>query len=102
MPCVSSLPVWSGCVARIEAAGALTPTPPWSGDADVGRASELQHAVEHVDRHVHLGGPALVRVRAQPVPNHAFVAADRGLGSGPFRIPGGFLPSHAAPLGDEL
>src|SRR4051794_34763327 len=41
-------------VARIEAAGAMTPTPPWLGDADVGRASELQHAVEHVDGDVHL------------------------------------------------
>src|SRR4030095_14803044 len=45
-----------GCVARIRGAGALTPAPSCSGDADVVRTSQVQHAVEHVDRHVHLGG----------------------------------------------
>src|SRR4051812_47497904 len=59
-----------GCVARIEAAGAMTPTPACSGNADVGRASQLQHAVEDMDRHVPLGGPSLLCVRAQPVPDH--------------------------------
>jgi hypothetical protein len=37
---------------------------PGLGDADVIWTSQLQHAVEHVDRHVHLGGPALVRMGA--------------------------------------
>ena len=45
-----------------------------SCDADGLRASQLQHAVEHVDGDVHLGGPTLLGVRAQPVPDHAFVA----------------------------
>src|SRR3954447_26642087 len=34
-----------------------------SGDADIVRASQLQHAVEHVDCHVHLSRPTLVRTR---------------------------------------
>src|SRR5215217_3950974 len=55
-----------------------------------------------MDGYVHLGGPALVRVRAQPVPDHALVPADRGLGPSPFRVPGGLLPRPAAPLGNEL
>src|SRR5215218_8178901 len=73
-----------------------------SGDADIVRASQLQHAVEHVDCHVHLSCPTLLRVRAQLIPDHALEPADRGLGPGSFRVPGGFLPSHAALLGDEL
>src|SRR4051794_10500213 len=55
---------------------------PGSSGADVIRASELQHAVEHVDRHVHLSRPTLVRTRAQPVPDHALEPADGGLGPG--------------------
>src|SRR5215212_1851275 len=38
-----------------------------SGDADGVRASQLQHAVEDKDRHVHLSCPTLVRARAQTV-----------------------------------
>jgi transposase len=37
---------------------------PGSGDADGLRAPQVLHAVEHVDRHVHLGRPTLIRVRA--------------------------------------
>src|SRR5215203_774118 len=91
-----------GRVARIEAAGAMPPTPTCSGEADVVRASQLPHAVEHVDRHVHLGGAPLIGMRAQPVPNHALVPADRGLSAGPLRIPGRFLPSQSALLGGEV
>ncbi len=32
----------------------------WSGDADGNRASELQHAVEDMDRDIHLGRPTFV------------------------------------------
>ncbi len=64
--------VWAQC----------PPTPSESGDADVLRASQLQHAVEHVDGDLHLGGPALVRMRAQPVPDHPFPPPDGGLGPG--------------------
>ena len=45
----------------------MTPTQSASGDADVARASQLQHMVEHVDGHGHLGGPTLVRMRASPI-----------------------------------
>ena len=33
-------------------------------NADVGRASQVQHAVEHMDGDVHLGGPTLICVGA--------------------------------------
>src|SRR3954449_9587885 len=88
--------------ARIMGAVALTPTRSGSGDADIARASQLQHAVEHVDRDVHLGRPTLVRTRAQPVPDHALEPADGGLGPGAFRVPGRRLPGHPAPLGNKL
>src|SRR3954471_12152229 len=73
-----------------------------SCDADVGRASQLQHAVQDLDRHVHLRLPTLVCVRAHPIPDHALVASDGGLGAGPVRVPGRHLPPPAAPLSDEL
>jgi hypothetical protein len=75
-----------GCVAWIRGVGALTPAPSRLGDADVVRASQVQHAVEHVDGHVHLGGPTLLGVRAQPVPDHALEPADHRLGPGSFRV----------------
>ena len=40
--------------ARIMGAAAPTPAPASSGDTDGVRASQLQHAVEHVDGHAHL------------------------------------------------
>ena len=83
-------------------AGALAPTLSGSGDADGPRASELRHAVEHVDGHVHLGRAAPVRARAQPVPDHALEPADGGLGPGPRVVARRLLPSHSALLGDEL
>ncbi len=39
-----------------------------SGDADGDRACQLQHAVEGMDSHIHLGRPTLVRARAHPPP----------------------------------
>ena len=36
-----------------------------SGGADIVRASQLQHTVERVDSHLHLGRATLVRMRAQ-------------------------------------
>src|SRR5215207_6680832 len=73
-----------------------------SGDADVGRASELQHAVQDLDGDGRLGRPTLVRVRGQPVPDQALVAPNGCLGAGPLRVSGPLLPSHPALLGDEL
>src|SRR3954465_14196521 len=55
-----------------------------------------------MDCHVHLGGPTLVRVRAQLIPDHALEPADRSLRPGSLRVSGRCLPSPPAPLGDEL
>src|SRR3954453_6798311 len=73
-----------------------------SCDADGLRASQLQHAVQDLDRYVYLRRLTLVRTRAQPVPDHALEAADRGLGAGPFRVSRRLLPAHPALLGDEV
>src|SRR3712207_9482138 len=70
-------------VAVVHGSGTWTQLPqprPGSSDADIGRASELQHAVEGVDGDVHLGRPTLVRARAQPVADHLFPPPDGGLG----------------------
>src|SRR3954453_15346146 len=90
-----------GCVARMGEVGALTPAPASSGDADVGRASQIQHAVEDMDGDVHLGRPTLIRMRAQPVANHLFPSANGGLGPGAFRVAGRRLPGHPALLGNK-
>ena len=60
---------------------------PGSGDADVARASQLQHAVERVSGDRHLGRPALVGARAQPVADHLFPPCDGGLGFGAPVVP---------------
>src|SRR3954468_5354605 len=73
-----------------------------SCDADGLRASQLQHAVQDLDGDVHLGRPTLIRVRAQPVPDHALVAPDGGLSSGARVAARDLLPAHPARLGDEL
>src|SRR5215207_1041955 len=88
--------------AGIKGAAALTPAPTCSGDADVVRASQVQHAVEHVAGDAYLGRPTLIRMRAQPVAEHLFPSRDGGLGPGAFRVPGCLLPGHATLLGDEL
>src|SRR5919205_1124875 len=41
-------------------------------------------------------------MRAQPVPDHLFPSANGGLSPGSFRVPGRFLPSHPALLGNVL
>src|SRR3954465_13743269 len=75
---------------------------PGSGDADGLRASQLQHAVQHLDRHVHLSRPTLIRTRAQPPRAPALEPAGGGLGSGARVVARGLLPAHPALLGDEL
>jgi hypothetical protein len=47
-----------GRVARTRARPQFANPHPGSGDADGNRASQLKHAVERVDSHVHLGRPA--------------------------------------------
>jgi hypothetical protein len=73
-----------------------------SSDADIARASELQHTVKCMDGDVHLGRPTLVRVRAQPVTDHLFPPPDGGLGPSAFVVPGSLLPSQAPVLSDAL
>src|SRR3954454_19969154 len=73
-----------------------------SYDADGLRASQLQHAVQDLDRHVHLSRPTLVRTRAQPVPDHALEPAHGGLGPVARVVARDLLPAHSALLGDEL
>ena len=50
---------------------------------------------------VHLGCPALVRARAQPVTDYRLEPADGHLNSGPGGVSGCFLPGRSAVLGDE-
>jgi hypothetical protein len=50
--------------ARIMGAVALTPTRSGSGEADIARASQVQHTIEDVGGDVHLGRPTLIRMRA--------------------------------------
>jgi DDE family transposase len=46
---------------------------PRSSNTEAGRDAEPVH----LDGHAHLNSPALIRVRAQPVPDHALEPADR-------------------------
>src|SRR5829696_2291922 len=90
---------------QVHGSGTWTRLPqprPGSSDADIVRASELQHAVERMNGDVHLGRPTLVRVRAQPVADHLFPPPDGGLGPSAFGVPGPLLPSHAPVLSDTL
>src|SRR3954465_11759256 len=74
----------------------------FSGGADGVRASEAEHAVECLDGDLGfdlLGRPGL---GAQGVADHTLVSAHRRLRLGPLVVAGGFLPAHAAALGDAL
>ena len=66
---------------------------PWPGsrDADVLRASKVEHAVQHIDGNRHLGPLAPVRARAQRAADHPLEARDVGLGQGAPVVPGCFL-----------
>jgi len=62
----------------------------------------FQRAVEDMDSDLHLGRPALVRARAQPVTNHLLEARHTRLGSGALDVAWRCLSGHAAVLGDWL
>src|SRR3954464_14706617 len=81
---------------------ALTPTPSGSGEADIARASQVQHTIEDVGGDVHLGRPTLIRMRAQPVADHLFPSTNGGLGPGSFRVAGRRLPGHPPMVSDVL
>lgn len=59
-----------------------SPTCLVSGDTDIIRAPQLQHAVERVDSHIHLRRPALIRMRATGGTMQSYGADTAGLGSG--------------------
>ena len=73
---------------------------PGSHDADVLRASQLQHAVQHVDGDRHLGRLSPVGLEALPVADDALPARDIGFHESTPVIPRGLLLVHAAALGD--
>src|SRR5829696_7709492 len=55
----SRMPAW----CRDQGCGRTDPSPAsGSCEADVGRASQLEHAIEHVDSYIHLGRPTLIRM----------------------------------------
>src|SRR5437588_1481875 len=73
-----------------------------SCDADVARASQLQHTVQDVDSNCHFGRLTLVGLRAQRMTDDPFPAADIGFHQGTPVVPCGFLPTHAAMFGNRL
>src|SRR3954451_20040649 len=82
-PVSAAATIWPGPCCTDQGCERNAPSPVLgSCDADGLRASQVQHAVQDLDRHVHLSRPTLVRTRAQPVADHPFEAADGGLGQG--------------------
>src|SRR3954462_6787357 len=75
---------------------------PCSGlcDADVLRASQLQHSVQHVGRNGYLARLTLVRLEAQLVTDDAFPSRDIDLHESAPAIPRRSLPAHATALGN--
>jgi hypothetical protein len=73
-----------------------------SCNANVRRASQLQHAVQNVDSNCHFGCLTLVGLRSQCMTDDPFPAANIGFHQGTPVVPRGFLPTHAAMFGNHL
>ena len=75
---------------------------PCSGlcDADILRASQLQHSVQHVGRDGHLARLSPVRLRTEPIPNDALPARDIGLHKSAPAVSRRPLPAYATALGN--
>src|SRR5215210_8875689 len=73
-----------------------------SRDADVFRASEVQHTVQHVSGDGHFGRLPAVRLRPEPVSDDALPSRDVSLDQGTIVVPRGPLPTHATALGNTL
>src|SRR4051794_16886447 len=75
---------------------------PCSGscDADVLRAFQVEHSVQHVGRDGHLARLTLVRLEAQPLADDALPARDVGLHESAPVIAGRPLPAHAIAFDD--
>src|SRR3954453_16865319 len=84
--------------------GGRTEPDPCSGlcDADVLRASQLQHSVQHVGRDGHLARLSPVRLRPQPIADDTLPARDIGLHQSAPAVSRRPLPAHAAALGNAL
>lgn len=67
-----------------------------SGDLDGVRGSEIQHAIEDIDGHLHFGRPAFAGVRTQGVTDHPLEPRHGYLGPGTPDAAGRRLPNHAA------
>src|SRR5437868_2785788 len=73
-----------------------------SCDADVARASQLQHTVQDADSNCDFGRLTLVGLRAQRVTDDPFPAANIGFHQGTPVVPRRFLPTHAAMFGNYM
>src|SRR3954467_7384273 len=75
---------------------------PCSGsyDADVFRASQLQHSVQHVGCDGYLARLSPVRLRTEPLADDALPARDIALHESAPAVPRRPLPAHAAALCD--
>src|SRR3954466_4652084 len=77
---------------------------PCSGlcDADVLRASQLQHSVQYIGGDGHLARLSSVRLEAQPVTDDAFPSRDVSLHQSAPVVSRYPLPAQATALGDDL
>jgi hypothetical protein len=64
--------------------------------------SKVEHSVEDLGGDGDLGGPSLVAVEAQPVPDDLLPARELALDAGPFVIAAVPLPGHPPLVGDPL
>src|SRR3954451_6563904 len=62
----------AGCGAWIKGMEATAPPASGSADPDIARASQLQHAVEHMNANLHFGRSLPILARSQRVTNHSF------------------------------
>ena len=83
---------WCGRTERDPCSG--------SCDADVLRASQLQHSVQHVGRDGHLARLSPVRLRTEPITDDALPARDIALHESAPAVSRRPLPAHVAALGD--
>src|ERR1700746_1089051 len=87
---------------RSQPVDAVSPSLVVSCDADVARASQLQHTVQDVDSNCHFGRLTLVGLRAQRITDDPFPAANIGFHQGTPVVSRRFLPTHAAMFGNRL
>ena len=93
----------TGLCCRNEEVGRMTAfLGPVSCGADILRAAQVCHAVQHTDGNGHLGRPTPVRARAEPTADDPLEAADVGPHQGPPALARRRLPGDAALVLDDL